>query len=346
MKTETYTEKCEKEFRRTVLLATLILTLPAMTLFLKPDHYLSIIFDSRIVLHLCHFLKTALPSTLNLIFLIAALVFIISLPLGLLRSFYHFVQGITYPAFLKPLVSDFSRIEKREFRWEGNYRIIEIDSHVPFALAGGVIKKKIIVSKTLRQLLSPEEYDAVLMHEAGHLRMNHPIKRVLISSILRSLYILPARKDLWHKFRSLTELAADEYAVRTGARPATLASAIVKVAKEDRSVLASPISGFTSSQIKERIHALLGIEEGRENRKGMKKRFPITILRAVPALLFLLFIMQPFLRTPDASYCMKHTERPKLYSRATTMLSVCTEINCGSCEICSPAHRKHHKASS
>lgn len=341
MKTETYTEKCEKEFRRTVLLATLILILPAMMLFLKPDHYFSIIFDSPIVLHLCHFFQTVVPSIFNIILILTALAFILSIPAGLFRSLYHFAQGITFPAFLKPLLSDLSRRDNCEIEWAGGYRVIEIDSQIPFAFAGGVIDKKIIVSKPLRKLLSPEEYNAVLLHEAGHLKMSHPIKRVILSSILRSLYILPSRKDIWRKFRLLTELAADEFAVKTGVRPAILASAIVKVAKEDRSVLASPISGFTSSQIKERIHALLGIEEGRENRQGMKKRFPVTILRAVPALLFLFFIMQPFLRTPDASYCLNHTEGPKLYSRATTMLSVCTEINCGSCDICSPARRKH-----
>jgi Zn-dependent protease with chaperone function len=341
-----YSEKCEREFRKTVFLAAIVLFLPAVIFVLKADYYLSVIFDSHIVLHFCHFLKTVIPSIFNMIFLVAAIAFILFIPTGFLKSIFHLFRGLTFPPFLKPLLSDIPKRVNEDRRQVMDYEVVEIDSHIPFALAGGIIDKKIIVSKSLRKLLNPEEYDAVLMHEAGHLEMNHPFKRILVSSILSALCIILSRKDLSKRFRTLTELSADEFAVKMGAKPAILAGAIVKAAKGDRLVEETSIAGFTDSQVRERIHALLGIEGKRRRRTGGKDRIPSRILKTVPTVLFLIFLIQPFLYRPDSTYCIKHHEGIAWQSRTSRMISVCTEINCEQCDNCSPAHREHNKTRS
>lgn len=340
-----YSDKCERSFRRTLLTTTILLVLPPVMLILKADYYSSVFLNSHIVLHLCHFLKTVVPSAFNLIFLIAAAAFIILIPTGFLRSIFHLSRGLTFPPFLKPFLSQISTGGSKDNRRVMDYEVVEIDSHVPFALAGGIVDKKIITSRSLKKLLKPEEYDAVLMHEAGHLKMNHPLKRILMSSILSSLFIIPWRKDLSMKFRALTELSADEFAVKEGIEPTILASAIVKAAKGDQLVQKHSISGFTSSQVRERIGVLLGIDH-RSSRDDKKGRKPRKVLKTVPALLFLIFLIQPFLHKPDTTFCINHGKSTAWHSLASTMLSVCTEMKCERCDICSPVHREQHKTSS
>lgn len=347
MKKANYTKSCEREFLRTFLLASLTLTLPAVLIALYADYYLSIIFDSQIVLHLCHLIKTVVPSTFNLIFLFTTLTIILLVPTGILRSLYHIIQGISFPAHIKPRMAELSHGNRPVQKRAGGYRVIEIDSLVPFALAGGVFDKRIIVSRTLKKVLTPDEYDAVLMHEAGHLKMNHPFKRVLLSSILRSLYVLPSRKETWEKFRYLTELAADEFAVTMGVRPAVLASAIVKVARQDQRLNTSLVTGFSDSQVTERVHALLELSGGRKLRGERKGGMGSRILKTAPIVILILFTMQPFFHLPDSAYCMNPREGMKHHQyRTSATISICTERDCTACTLCSPSHKKPHNTGS
>lgn len=323
------------------MISVVFLLLPFLVLAFQTDYYLSVIFDSQIILHLCHFLETVVPSVFNLVFLIAAIAFFLFIPAGFFKSIFHLTRGLAFPPFLKPFLPEILKRGAGDRNRVAGYKVVEIDSHVPFALAGGIVDRKIIVSKSLRKLLSQEEYDAVLMHEVGHLEMRHPLKKLLVGSMLKALYILPSRKDLLVRFRALTELSADEFAVRRGVKPTVLAGAIVKAARGGQPVTESSLTGLTDSQVGERVHALLGIEQAR--RKGStKKRLSRGIVKTVPAALLVVFLAQPLLLKPEASYCYTHGKTSERSRTISTTLSLCTEIDCKKCSICSPDHRNYH----
>ncbi|NIO17790.1 MAG: M48 family metalloprotease [Deltaproteobacteria bacterium] len=345
MNTSRYTEKCEKVFRRSIAISAVFLLLPSLVLVFQADHYLSVIFDSQIILHLCHFLETVVPSVFNLIFLIAAVAFFLFIPAGFFKSIYHLVRGLAFPPFLKPFLPEILKRGDGDRNRVAGYKVVEVDTHVPFALAGGIVDKKIIVSKSLRTLLSREEYDAVLMHEVGHLEMGHPLKKLLVGSMLKALYILPSRKDLLVRFRALTELSADEFAVRRGVNPAVLAGAIVKAARGGQLITESSLTGLTDSQVGERVHALLGIEQAR-SKVSPKKRLSRGIVKTVPAALLVVFLAQPLLLKPGVSYCYTHGKTSEKSRTISTTLSLCTKIDCMKCTICTLDNREHHSAGS
>jgi Zn-dependent protease with chaperone function len=346
MSDTTYSQKCEKEFRKNIVLALLFFLLPLSLFATKADYYLYAILNSKIVLHLCHFLQTIIPSILNIILIIIALAFVLSIPAGILRSIYHFFQGITFPSFMKPYLTEKFIEKEMNLSNMETFRLIEVENQTPFAFAGGIINKRIIVSSAMKNALSPEEFESVLLHEAGHLKMNHPLKRVLINSIFHALYLIPFRRELMQKFKLLVELAADEFAVSLGARPAVLASAIVKVAKNNRFLETSAMAGFTNSQAKQRVHALLGVEEEKNLNGQENMNTPRRVLKCLPAVLLTLFLIQPFFHRIDSSYCVATAEGVKPKPHISTMLSVCTELDCNKCDICNPQHSGNHKTSS
>lgn len=341
MKRNFYREKCEDTFRNVVLAGAALVLLPLCLLFLRGDYYVTSITNSQIILHLCHFVETVLPSLFNIILMIAAIICIISIPAGLLKSLYLFGRGLTFPSFIKPYISEISSKERAHRERAESFPVIDVESPVPFALAGGILRKKIFISSSLRDLLTPHEFNSVIFHEVGHLKMGHPLKRILVRAILGIIVLIPFRKELFRKFCVLSELAADEYSVRAGADPAVLAGAIIKMAKGQRLAETHGLVGFTDSHIKDRIHALLGLTPER-SRPGEKKHHAHSkVLRSVPALIFCLFLLQPFIQRPDGSFCITGNGEAVNTEQRSNLISVCTEMECGKCSMCDPIHKTH-----
>jgi Zn-dependent protease with chaperone function len=107
------------------------------------------------------------------------------------------------------------------------------------AYCGGLRHPQVVVTSGLLSLLSPAEQDAVLAHEAAHIRLGHP--RVLLAGAVigRSYRWLPPARLAWDRLRRDIEAAADdEAAVVAGTRP--LLSALAKVALATAPPAAAP----------------------------------------------------------------------------------------------------------
>ncbi len=94
----------------------------------------------------------------------------------------------------------------------------------------GLGRSRIIVSDTALAAMDPQELEASLSHELGHIKRRHrPL--LLVSSVLAALSrSLPGTRTAAQELRLCLERDADEYAVAQTRDPLALASAICKAA--------------------------------------------------------------------------------------------------------------------
>ncbi len=103
-----------------------------------------------------------------------------------------------------------------------------VDHDEPFAFTFGLGEPRVAVSRGLVEQLSPEELEAVMVHERYHVRARDPLKLVVARVAARTCFFLPAVGHLVARYLAGRELAADRRSRRDLGRPA-LAGALFKV---------------------------------------------------------------------------------------------------------------------
>lgn len=103
-----------------------------------------------------------------------------------------------------------------------------VDHDEPFAFTFGLGVPRVAVSRGLIEQLSPEELEAVVVHERYHVRARDPFKLVVARAAARTCFFLPAVGHLVTRYLAGRELAADRRSLRDLGRPA-LAGALFKV---------------------------------------------------------------------------------------------------------------------
>jgi Zn-dependent protease with chaperone function len=116
------------------------------------------------------------------------------------------------------------------------------------AFCSGLRHPQVVVTTGLLGILGPAEQQAVLAHEAAHIRLGHP--RILLAGAVigRSYRWLPPARLAWDRLRRDLEAAADDEAADTaGAGP--LLSALAKVALAATPPAAAPArAGFADPE--------------------------------------------------------------------------------------------------
>ena len=92
----------------------------------------------------------------------------------------------------------------------------------PQAFCAGLLRPRVFLSATARDRLSPAELRAVLAHEGHHVRHRDPLRLLVARILADALFFLPALRRLARRYAELTELAADEAAVRAAGSPRSL----------------------------------------------------------------------------------------------------------------------------
>ncbi len=100
-------------------------------------------------------------------------------------------------------------------------------SGTPFT--GGVLNPYICVPADSLKKLNTDELDAVLKHELGHIRQFDLIMTLFVQVLGDLFWFIPGYKLLSRKIDRLREVVADEWAVKSGASAASLASALIKL---------------------------------------------------------------------------------------------------------------------
>jgi Zn-dependent protease with chaperone function len=107
-----------------------------------------------------------------------------------------------------------------------------IPSEQPIAYAGGVVQPRAIITTGLLAMLGPLEQEAVLEHEAAHVRLGHPRLLLLGAAVERAYGFLPPVRRAWDGLSREAEVTADEEAVRlVGRLPLLTALAQVGLAR-------------------------------------------------------------------------------------------------------------------
>lgn len=98
---------------------------------------------------------------------------------------------------------------------------VVIEHDAPYAFCIGGRRHRVVVTTALLTTLSPRQLDAVLAHEAAHLRQRHHLALVICRSLFGTLApLLPAFRRALPQVRLYAELSADDRARRdVGDRP-------------------------------------------------------------------------------------------------------------------------------
>jgi len=134
-------------------------------------------------------------------------------------------------------------------------RLIVVNDPMPFAFCAGFFFPAVYVSDGLLALLRPAEIEAVLRHEASHMRRRDPLRLFLIELLRSTFAPFPIIETLSERVRLGIELAADRAALAIVPMP-DLASALVKVVRATSRTHPLTVAGLTPNEA--RIDALLG----------------------------------------------------------------------------------------
>lgn len=161
-------------------------------------------------------------------------------------------------------------------------------SGTPFT--GGIIKPYICLPEDAIQKLTPEELNAVIAHEMGHVRYYDLLVTVFIQGLGDLFWFVPGYRWLSRKIDRLREVVADSWAVSSNVKPHFLASALLKLKEipegSDRFVLYSAFFR-EKSLLKERVERLIGEVKEKRPRFGWQNRwvrYGVTIFISVVVL--------------------------------------------------------------
>lgn len=128
------------------------------------------------------------------------------------------------------------------------------------AVVAGLRRPRIFLADDLPDRLDTAELRAVILHEHHHQLERAPARLVLIGALAPVLGRLAAGRAWMERERARLEIAADAYALISGASKPALASALLKLTSRPR---LSPAPGFaTAGEL--RVRALLGDTPGTE----------------------------------------------------------------------------------
>jgi len=112
-------------------------------------------------------------------------------------------------------------------------RVIEADG--PQAFTFGYLKPTVCVSRGLAARLTDDELEAVLRHEAEHVRRRDPLRVLVITAISRALVFAPLARRLADSFHVAKEIDADRAVIREMGGRRALVSALLAAALAETS---------------------------------------------------------------------------------------------------------------
>ncbi|MBI3568870.1 MAG: M48 family metalloprotease [Gemmatimonadetes bacterium] len=124
------------------------------------------------------------------------------------------------------------------------------------AFTTGWWRPRVFVARDLPSRLSLDELEAVLAHEAEHVRRRDPLRLFLLRTLAAVLFWLPAIRRLVDDLGDEVEITADDAAARSHALP--LAAAILKMAGADLGVPDVSVGFQRADLFERRIRRLAG----------------------------------------------------------------------------------------
>lgn len=162
-----------------------------------------------------------------------------------------------------------SRLRDAAARAGVSHRVVCVDDASRWAYCAGLWSPRIYVSLGAVRALSVRELEAVLWHEAHHLRRRDPL-RALIARSLGTLFVaLPLVTELAGRFEVAKELDADRAALRAQGTPRGLAGALLVLDSTHTPSRRIPASAWSLASL--RIDQLAGVD-AKELLPGISRR--------------------------------------------------------------------------
>lgn len=167
----------------------------------------------------------------------------------------------------------------------GEPGLLVVRSDRTFALASGIVRRRVIASDTLLKALNIDERRAVIAHERAHLRGWHPLLWLMGRSVARALPFLPPAREAADQLLMGLEMSADEAAARKVGDPLIVARAIVHLADQAQSPHAGLAVAAAGATL--RVHRLLQAQRPRSAGARFRALTAIGILLGLVGLLVL-----------------------------------------------------------
>ncbi len=127
------------------------------------------------------------------------------------------------------------------------------------AFTSGLGKPKIYLSTGMCSYLTAKEIQAVIFHEAHHMRNKAPLMLFVLRILCTLNFFLPINRYLLNLYSSACEKDADDAAVTISGEPLELASALLKLSRSYSPAVLYPMIPFSSGQmiVEDRVMRLL-----------------------------------------------------------------------------------------
>lgn len=149
-------------------------------------------------------------------------------------------------------------------RLNGAYRegiddILVVRCSDPLAFTIGFVRRRIVLSTGLLQLLNENELEAVIHHEAYHHKHADPFKVFVLSLFASVFWYLPILKHIHSNYKVIREVLADRHAVDQTGSIADLGRALLKLLKQRQAAPAMTVChvSFADTAINYRIQRIL-----------------------------------------------------------------------------------------
>ncbi len=106
---------------------------------------------------------------------------------------------------------------------------ILVDAERPLVFTQGLLNPKVWLSTGLIRMLSDDELEAVLRHEAHHLKARDPLKILTARCLARALFFVPVAHEMCEAYCVAKEITADEHTTQAMGNALPLARAIRKL---------------------------------------------------------------------------------------------------------------------
>ncbi len=150
--------------------------------------------------------------------------------------------------------------------------VLRIRPAVPAMTAAGILKQKILLSRSAEFLLSPRELQAAFNHELAHVRRRDNLRKLLLRFVA-----FPGMASLEMAWLEATEMAADDEAVSDAAEALDLAAALIKLS---RFATAHRVADLTAtlvyspaSAMNARVERLISWSDQRPALPGMSTKY-------------------------------------------------------------------------
>ena len=140
-------------------------------------------------------------------------------------------------------------------RWDKNILLLNSEDCLAFTM--GLFRPQIVLSKGIFQQFDEHEIEAIILHEEYHLKHYDPLKIFIVTVLSDGMAYIPVMKELLYRYKTYTELLADQYAMEKMGTTVKLGSALLKLIKQKSESLSIVTAPFAENAVNLRIKQIL-----------------------------------------------------------------------------------------